>query len=87
MLGHIPKQGAMQDSPSNLSRAKNPMVLLQPRRGRVEDGRERGETALTMFLVQQSSKRNIPLHFIKEVFIENTVIQIPVFKTFLTLYW
>lgn len=53
----------------------------------MDDGRERGETVLTMFLVQHSSMRNILLHFIKEVFIENTVIQIPVFKAFLTLYW
>lgn len=64
-----------QGSSLPFSRPKNLMVLL----GRivvekVNDGREREEIVLTTVLAQHSSKRNVPLHFIKEVFIENTVI-------------
>lgn len=41
---------------------------------KVNDGREKEEIVLTTVLAQHSSKRNVPLHFVKEVFIENTVI-------------
>lgn len=40
----------------------------------MDDGRQRGEILLTKFLAQHFSKRSVPLRFIKEVFIENTVI-------------
>lgn len=61
-------RGAIFQS-STLCKAKI-QWYCSPWKGRVDEGREKGETIITAVLAQHSSKGNVPLHPIKEVFIK-----------------